>query len=681
MAQKFIVQKIKVKTDDELTDVVSQITRSEADSIVMIFSELSDLLVSPVNLQVLQDAADERDIPMVFQIFDSRAGLRNAAAIHSVFTDKAEEISNDLWDQSYKQMKERQQKLHDDLRGTSTVSISLTDEDAKLDEIPEDPKTVVPERENDSEENLAKNEFRSRIDRVLEKSKRELNESKKQVVESGGLKIAMDHDITQDLEVHEVEPDKEKTFPSIGSMDLLKGSLVKEKNRSEEKNDPSVLFDQQNILEKKDPNKGKNSPLTVLVAKLKPIFASIGKFLSGKKFKKVALMFVIPLILVTLLALYFIYKNAPRANVNIFIESRPVDVELEFTGSTNIETFDLEKLEVPVMKQTIKKERSDSTSATGTATRGQKASGVVEFFCVISETKDLPAGTVLTSTVDDLQYVLVSDVNLTCPSNSITATVEASDFGGDYNISSGIYFQINGDSDVGATSATSFTGGMVEEYTIISMDDFNRVVNPLKETSFNEAESELKKLAANGWVIIDSTISSELDGEVITDYPIGAERDLLNVTVKTTSSALYYKRSDLEAAAKDILLKAAGDQKLFENSGDLELQLGSDFTQSIDVISIEGTTIKVKVILNGAVKPQVDKDSVIDSIKGMKLDEGIEYLNDLDYISKDCEVKFLPEYFPESLRYFPTQQGKLQVKIVEVEPEEITTEEEQPADE
>lgn len=701
MSENFKVQKIKVKQDDELTDLVTEISGSDADSIAMIFAEPSDMLISPVNLRVIQETADEKDIPIIFQIFDSRAGLRNAASIHAVFTDKAEEITNDMWDRSYKQMKERQQKHLEALKRGSNVSMTMSEADEVEEPLGKqdvddgiDGQIAGVITENDSEEAKMRSEFRERIDRVLEKSKQDISEQKAQTIEAGGLTIAVDHDIADIDQEGSAEDGDKKTVPGLSSRDLLNKPISvpdttptqthkTPSNSSHLPRMPIITTDKDedhgsrqtygSYQEKPKGGDGNNkigAILTGVVAKIKTI-------VSNKKFQKIGLLILLPLIAITSLVLLLVYRNAPRVTVEIYIESRPVEIELELTGSPAVETYDLEEKKVPVMRRTVNKERSDNTSATGTATRGTKAGGVVKFVCgpINGETnvpKTIPAGTILTVDPDGKTYVLNSDVSFTCPSlTSPTGTAEATDFGNEYNISAGKLFKVAGDPDVVATSETSFTGGSVEEYRVISQEDFRRVVDPLQEASFREAERELEQAAEGGWEMIPSTISSRLDGEVITDYPVGAEADILNVTVKTISTALYYKRSDIEAEAKELLLNEAGGQNLFESDKDLDLQLGDDFTQDIQVIGVEGEVVTIKVTLSGAVKPLVDKDDLIKDLAGMRLSEGEEYLDGLNFVAKESVIKFTPDYFPLGLRYFPTQQGKLRIDIKQVTSNEV----------
>lgn len=55
------ITKIVVNKEDELTDLVSSILEAPNERIVLTFAEETDLLISPINLKVLLETADERE--------------------------------------------------------------------------------------------------------------------------------------------------------------------------------------------------------------------------------------------------------------------------------------------------------------------------------------------------------------------------------------------------------------------------------------------------------------------------------------------------------------------------------------------------------------------------------------------------------------------------------------------
>ena len=56
------ITKIVISSEDELTDVVTGILESPNERIVLTFAEESDLLISPINLKVIQETSDDEKI-------------------------------------------------------------------------------------------------------------------------------------------------------------------------------------------------------------------------------------------------------------------------------------------------------------------------------------------------------------------------------------------------------------------------------------------------------------------------------------------------------------------------------------------------------------------------------------------------------------------------------------------
>ena len=78
MAEKIITSKIIVDQSHELTDIVRDIHKSKADRIVLTFTEQTDLLISPINLRVLEEASQRDGKLLIAQIIQNPTGIRNA---------------------------------------------------------------------------------------------------------------------------------------------------------------------------------------------------------------------------------------------------------------------------------------------------------------------------------------------------------------------------------------------------------------------------------------------------------------------------------------------------------------------------------------------------------------------------------------------------------------------------
>ncbi|MDD3474934.1 MAG: hypothetical protein PHP08_03505, partial [Candidatus Dojkabacteria bacterium] len=355
--------------------------------------------------------------------------------------------------------------------------------------------------------------------------------------------------------------------------------------------------------------------------------------------------------------------------VTIFIESKPVEVEKVFTGSENINEIDFENSLIPIKTESVTKSVSDVVDATGTAYRGEKATGNVTVFYIVAGdcTDDTPTINLTEGhkiTTDGGTFVLTGSVSVTCTSSFGVVGVEAVNVGEEYNLAAGKNFSIDGyDSEVYARNSSAFTGGSKESYTVLSKSDVDTKVEELTKIATEEAENSLTDIGS-GWQIIENTIESEVkEGSMKTAVAIGSEATSSDISLEVVSSATYYYTAGVDEGLNELLTEAAMNQNLFESSDGLELTLTGDIEKNLEVEDNDGD-IKITLTASSSVEPDVNREDLINELRGMKWDNGIEYVKNLTYTSgRDPVIVFNPENFPEKLRYFPTRQGRIDVKI------------------
>lgn len=91
------ITKIVVGKEDELTDIVAGIIDSSNERVLLTFAEESDLLISPVNLSVLLETADENEKLMIAQIIKNQTGVRNANSAGIATIETTTLPTEDLW--------------------------------------------------------------------------------------------------------------------------------------------------------------------------------------------------------------------------------------------------------------------------------------------------------------------------------------------------------------------------------------------------------------------------------------------------------------------------------------------------------------------------------------------------------------------------------------------------------
>ncbi len=615
------IEKIVVKSSDELIDVVREISNTKANKIVVSFVEDSDILISSINLKVLLDSADEKEALLVLQIPANPSGIRNAKLAGTPVVDTPGLPSDDVW-------KDAQEMYINRLKKFSESSKS---------ELPKDYKS----------ENITS--FEDRINSVLDKSKIERSKIKEEE-EKSDLGFVVDSDIEEEkgdltkVDLKDIpKPSKKKPFDFSAKFDAFIDffrSIGSKKSSKPEK------------IKVKESNQRKNRNVK-------------GKFV------KILPKIIIPIVVVVILFFLLYFRLAPYVRVTIFIESKPVEVEKTFTGNENINEIDFENLEIPIKKETVTKSVSDTVDATGTAFRGEKATGSVELSYINSggcteenQPIDLSSGQQI-NLGDGKGFVLTGSTTLTCNGGLRVVTAEAIEVGEEYNIPSGQYFSVSGyDSDqLFGVNPSAFTGGSKEEYTVLSQQDVNGKVEELTKLAKDEAQSSLKDVG-NGWEIIESTIKSGVkEGSIKSAVAIGTETNSSDVSLEVESSATYYYTQGVDEGLNDLLTEAAKNQNLFESGEGLDLTLTGDIEKELSV-NEEGGEVKITLTAASSVEPSVDKDKIITDLQGMRWEEGVEYIRGLSFTADKAPItNFEPENFPDAFRYFPSRQGRINLTV------------------
>ncbi len=465
MEENTNVKKIIVKQDYELTDIVSEILNSTEGRIILTFAEESDILISPINLKVILETADENNKLIIAQIIRNPSGSRNAklAGLQTIETPNTP--SNDIWDQV---MKQKDLRLNPPMKEV-TQELEINEEETK--------------------QPIAKtsSDFEKRINEAIQKSRDRKIEKIDTEEESF---ISFDDDIPNEKDITPTEEREEridfskvdfKNAPQSNSKDIIHEKRVASKKTF----DLNKLI---HIFSKKNNDLSTNN------------IVSVKKNPQLSKFKKIIPLVIIPLVAITILTLFAYYKISSFVKVKIYVQAKEVSIEEIFTGDVNIKEIDFDNKKIPIKNESVEKSRSTNITATGKAFKGEKAKGTVMITytkggdCQPEEKITLPAGSRLTSS-SGYSYNLDSQTVINC--NGMTeGSVQAIEVGEEYNISSGSFFTIQGYSSsqvYGLNSTSAFTGGSKEEYTVLSQNDVDIAIKELEETAKEEGENELKE--------------------------------------------------------------------------------------------------------------------------------------------------------------------------------------------
>jgi hypothetical protein len=246
---------------------------------------------------------------------------------------------------------------------------------------------------------------------------------------------------------------------------------------------------------------------------------------------------ILPIILLFILALPFIYSYLAHATVSLQIKEKIFEDESQITfaidGSND---FGQDTVAGKTISVTIDGE--DSIDASGKKSIGEKAKGTVTLYNNNDSKKTLPAGTTITSSnnidfITDKEIVIASasgDVFSGTKPGTGQVAVTAKEIGSNANLPSGTKFSINNSSALAAKNESAFSGGTKKDITVVGKTDRDRLLLGIPKQLETQAKDELTKKLGAGETLLSIAIESTIDSQEF-DYDIG---DGQKVTLKAT---------------------------------------------------------------------------------------------------------------------------------------------------
>jgi len=602
--------KLVISKEDELTDIVSGILEADTERVILTFAEESDLLISPINLSVLQETADEAEKILVAQIIKNPTGLRNSSIAGLTTTDSPNNPTEAMWEEA------TEKKI---ARLSSTPKEKSTES-----------KTEEPQQNGTSS-------FEKKINDAIQRSREGIaTKTVEKNVEKDGVFLSLDEDLP--TEDSQKEDDIEIKFED---------------------------FPQENLSQKPSQRKEFKLP-QINFAALWPFKKSAGAS-TPAGIKKYLPIGIISIVLAVILAIVIYLQTGPFVKIAVYVEAKEVSIEKLFTGDENIQQIDFENLKIPIKIESVEKDRSSTIKATGKAYTGEKATGKVQLVGGPSCTQAiaLPAGQILLSS--GKAFTMDATTSVPCPGLT-EVSVHAREFGTEYNIDSNSSFVAQGhqSTELFGYNPSAFTGGTKQEYTVLSQSDVDSGTETLKSKAELEAENELRD-ASNEWSIIEDSIKSEVVKDSIkTSVAIGAAGGDVDLSLKIKSSATYYLTAGFDDGIASLLTKEAQDKNLFESDSNLELGLGDNIEKTISVAEDSKKGVKIKLVAKGSVSPKVDKEKIISTLKQMRWEEGLEYLQTLHFSDKRISASFFPKNILSKYPFFPKRQGGIIIEVYNI---------------
>ena len=442
---------------------------------------------------------------------------------------------------------------------------------------------------------------------------------------------------------------------------------------SEASSADTLDLDSEGLVEgKKDAKKAKKPATSV----------KLGKF-DLTKYRKFIIPGVIAGIAVIVLAVWaFVFAPAVEITVAMNTSSSNFSELVRFTTDRGAEdtengVFYAEKLETEQKFET-------EFTATGTEERGEKATGKVRVQYSYTPstyqgkgfTLKIPAGTTLEESKSGLKYVFKGDVTFSWngdyadsgfPNNctkascteSIEATIEASNFGATYDASisatwkslslTGTFNDGSGSfaATIGVTSSTAVSGGSSKAVTVVTQADVNKAAENRDDNSSTDGKDVLMAMVdKDNQIAISSSYAVEV-GDLEANPAVGSEvsdDSKVKLTAVTKYSIYVVDKEAVEAYITN-KTNLADDQKIYS--------IGDPYFERFTKIEDEA---RLKTSIETG--PTVTEAELLEKVKGKKLGEVQSLLRSINGVST---VKVDPSFF--WVRSVPKDDNKVTINL------------------
>jgi hypothetical protein len=331
---------------------------------------------------------------------------------------------------------------------------------------------------------------------------------------------------------------------------------------------------------------------------------------------------------------------APHATV--VIAARTIDtpvnarVILDPAATTSLQEGKLKT----VAKQTKKDQTVDFT-ATGKKEVGTKATGSMKLTRTTPSATPLtvPAGTEFMAA--GLTFVSTQAATLTSQltSNgfdpgSATVSVQATEIGGNYNLSARSY---SSSEDGVSARGTDMAGGTQKTITVVSSEDIQKATEQLAEQKTDDIKKELTKQFDSTVIVIDQ--SFKIDQAAPTSAP-ALDQESTDGKAKLTSSVTYSLSAAPKTEIKQYLtdyytaqLKGKDDQRVYED--------GSNAAKFSNIANGENGAFGANLVANAKIGPKINDEEVKTQAAGKRYGDIQASLEAIQGV-ESVDVKYSP---------------------------------------
>lgn len=374
------------------------------------------------------------------------------------------------------------------------------------------------------------------------------------------------------------------------------------------------------------------------------------------KFRK-RLFIIIGIVIILIGFLVWAIKFAPAAKIIITAQTTSETVNTQArlsTSTTNVESSTLRS----TTKQT-EKEVSVDFEATGTQTKGERATGVLTLTRSLGGSVNVPAGTRFSNG----NYVFTTTSSVVVPGASVgqnstqlipgtvDINVTAAAIGPEYNLSARSYTSsINGIAAYGE----QMSGGSRETVKIVTASDIQTASEKLASQSDDDVKEQLGAEFGDDFTVIDDSYTIDRASAVSTPAVGEEATGTAKLTSKATYSLTAISNSDLETYLKGILTS----QLVADGKTDQDVYDSGVSKVSFKDYSGSGDTRSVIISTTGQIGPKIDEDAIKEQVKGKRYGDIQSELGKIEGVN-DVDVQF--SFF--WVRTVPNDNDKIEIEF------------------
>lgn len=298
--------------------------------------------------------------------------------------------------------------------------------------------------------------------------------------------------------------------------------------------------------------------------------------------------------------------------------------------------------------------------ASGRKLVGDKATGTVTIYGATTG-RNFPSGTVLTGP-DGLKFILDRDASVASASNflnpsTVLVTVTALGIGDKYNLAGSSVFSIGSfpTSSYLAKNDSAFSGGSSHEATVVTLSDQTRLMATLSAELIEKAISELSGKVGNDKKLLPNAVTTNITKKKFSK-DVDSEADTITLDLTANYKAVVFSQDEI------ILLFKKNFQQDLPSDYDLKVNESGIFVLSSKVDK-SGNTI-LSVGMKGKLVPQIDRQQIIDQVRGKNLDKATKSFTDKTGVA-GLTLQVTPRMFEGMIRKFlPWRRGNYEFEIV-----------------